>query len=197
MKLRKEGGTVSEIKFLTSNSHKMAEAKEILDRFDVEVIQQPFEKLEIQSDDIVEIAEHAMEEARNEFTGKMLIEDAGLFIPILKDFPGTLSKYVFLTIGCEGVLKLLEDKNDRRAEFRSVLVYSDDEGQKKTFIGKVEGTISGDIRGENGFAFDKIFIANGSKLTFAELSENDKNQISHRSKSFEMFAKWIKSNGEM
>ena len=188
---------MSEIKFVTSNKYKFSEAKDILKRFDIDIIQHPFEKLELQSDDIIEVAENSMDDARKELSGVLLIEDAGLFIPALNGFPGTFSKYVYLTVGCEGVLKLLEDKKDREAEFRSVVVYSVDGGLKKTFLGKVSGRISHEIRGKNGFAFDKIFIANGSKLTFAELSKKRKNEVSHRSKAFEMFAKWIKSNGDL
>ena len=112
-------------------------------------------------------------------------------------FPGTFSKYVYHTIGCQGILKLLENLKDRSAEFRSAVAYCDGKNTKKTFLGVSHGAISHEIRGQNGFAFDKIFIPNGSMLTYAELNEREKNKISHRSKAFEMVAKWLKSNGEM
>ena len=60
------------------------------------------------------------------------------------------------------------------------------------FEGVCEGTIALSYQGENGFGYDPIFIPNGFKQTFAEMTEEEKNQISHRKKATDQLLKFLK-----
>ncbi|TDA32431.1 MAG: non-canonical purine NTP pyrophosphatase, partial [Hadesarchaea archaeon] len=97
----------------------------------------------------------------------------------------------FLTIGNRGVLKLLEGVGDRRAVFRSAVGYCGRDGRPLVFEGRVEGRISLEERGTGGFGFDPIFIPDeGDGRTFAEMSVEEKNALSHRGRAIEGFFRW-------
>jgi len=119
----------------------------------------------------------------------MIVEDAGLFINTLNGFPGPYSSYVYRTLGIDGTIKLINDKDDKKAEFRSIVAFGDS-SIIKTFQGVVRGMISIQPRGRSGFGFDPIFVPKGSEKTFAEMSLEDKNRYSHRAIALKKFARW-------
>ena len=91
------------------------------------------------------------------------------------------------TIGLEGVWRLAEPLEDRGATFRSVVAYCDGETER-TFEGDVRGTLVAP-RGEGGFGYDPVFEYDGR--TFAELSTEEKNAVSHRGRALATFADWL------
>jgi XTP/dITP diphosphohydrolase len=93
------------------------------------------------------------------------------------------------------MLKLMENVEDRRARFLSVIAfYTPMIGGVKIFTGEVEGYIAMEPRGSGGFGFDPIFIpAEGDGRTFAEQSIEEKNKLSHRARAAKKFAEWILS----
>jgi len=115
-------------------------------------------------------------------------DDTGLEVYCLNNEPGVLSaRYAGEQKSNEDNIKLLLsrliEKNDRRARFRTVIalhLY----GNLHTFEGIVEGKIIHEKRGEKGFGYDPIFVPDGYDITFAEMSLNEKNMISHRAKAF-------------
>jgi len=181
--------------FVTGNEHKLEEARSILAPYGIEVVRMPEKKLEVQSDCLEEIARIAAESVgRRDLL--FFVEDAGLFIPALNGFPGPYSSYVYRTIGLRGLLKLMEDVTDRSAIFRSVVALNVPQVGIKTFVGEVYGTIASDIRGTHGFGFDPIFIPHGSSKTFAEMTLNEKNKVSHRAASLTKMAIWLINNNQ-
>jgi len=78
------------------------------------------------------------------------------------------------------LLNRLDEKTDRRAEFRTVITFIGKDGNKHQFEGRIPGVITLEKRGGNGFGYDPIFLPDGYKETFAELSSEIKNRISHR-----------------
>lgn len=182
------------IHFATSNSGKFAEAKKLfsesglgpelkLERFDVELT-------EIQTDDVAELALVSVREAYEKLKKSVFVEDAGLFINSLKGFPGVYSKHAFFTIGCEGVLKLLESNKDRSAEFRAVVAYKDG-AKEKVFKGTCAGSIALQARGREGFGFDPIFLPKGNNKTFAEDAAAKAN-LSHRAQALRQLITYLK-----
>jgi len=116
-------------------------------------------------------------------------DDTGLEVYCLNNEPGVLSaRYAGEQKSNEDNIKLLLsrliEKNDRRARFRTVIALHLD-GNLHTFEGIVEGKIIHEKRGEKGFGYDPIFVPDGYDITFAEMSLNEKNMISHRAKAFE------------
>jgi len=171
--------------FITSNKHKYHEIRRILELeapwIEFEVASN-VQKLEIQSDDLKKIVLFAAENALQGFDEPFIIEEAGLFIDALGGFPGPYSSYVYKTIGCDGILKLMHGVQDRSAEFQSVIALHYG-GIIKLFLGRIRGVIAGEKRGASGFGFDPIFIPENDNRTFAEMSTDEKNLVSHRGKS--------------
>ena len=183
---------VNEINFVTGNIHKLKEVEGILRSYGIKVKMIKVKKMEIQADELIAIAEHAAINAAKEAGVPVVVEDAGLFIEALRGFPGPYSSYVFKTIGNDGIIKLMKGITDRRARFISVVAFAKPEGYVRTFVGVAEGLISVEPRGSMGFGFDPIFIPyEGDGRTFAEMSLDEKNRISHRGKAFRSLAKWL------
>jgi len=170
--------------FVSSNSHKYIEAKTILDSFGIELGFLKLNLEEIQSHSLNEIAEKKAKDAFSKCKKPIIIEDDGLFIDSLNGFPGPYSSYVFETLGNKGILKLVSSK--RNAKFVSHIAYCDKK-ILKTFVGKLDGTISKSQRGK-GWGYDPIFIPKNSEKTFAEI--NHKNELSHRFKALKKFSNW-------
>jgi len=179
------------LKFVTSNPHKFREAEAILGDFGIEVKWMNLEYPELQADTLEEVVLYSLKwlsESKG-IKEPFFIEDAGLFIRSLKGFPGPYSSYVFRTIGNEGILRLMNGIEDRKAKFRSVIGLAID-GKHYTFHGETKGSIADSIRGTL-WGFDPIFVPeNMGGLTYAELGVR-KNLVSHRRKSLELMASWF------
>lgn len=180
--------------FATNNINKFNEARRILGRYKIAVGMLRVKTVEIQSESLEEIAEASVLHAFKQCRLPIIVEDAGLFIEALKGFPGPYASYVYKTIGNEGLLKLMDGVDNRRARFQSVVAYLSEELDTPVcFTGEAFGEITRDIRrGCSGFGFDPVFKPNGSGKTFAEMSIDEKNMYSHRAKALRKFAKWYK-----
>ncbi|ADP77706.1 dITPase [Methanothermus fervidus DSM 2088] len=177
--------------FITSNLHKVSEARKIFEENNIEMEHRNVKYYEIQGS-LEEVASHAAKKLAEKLNHPVIVEDAGLFIKALNGFPGPYSSYVQKTIGNKGILKLMENIEDRQAEFKSVVGYCEPGSKPKIFVGVVKGNISTEEIGDKGFAFDPIFYPEGYKKTFGELDPEEKNRISHRGKSFRKFVSWFK-----
>ncbi len=183
-----------DIYFATGNPHKVAEANAILSKFGIAFKPVPSLKIEIQSDSLEEIAKYAAEAAFRSLRAPLIVEDSGLFIDQLKGFPGPYSSYAYKTIGCEGILRLLEGFDNRAACFECVVVYASKETMR-SFVGTARGSIAEAPRGGGGFGFDPIFISEDrGDRTFSELSPLEKSAVSHRGKAFRSFGEWISAS---
>lgn len=90
----------------------------------------------------------------------------------------------------EGLVKLLTGWEDKSAEALCIFAYCDGQGAPHTFIGTCEGNIV-DPRGDRGFGWCPIFQPVGFDRTFAELSMEEKNQISHRGKAMKLLVSFL------
>jgi XTP/dITP diphosphohydrolase len=185
--------------FATGNIHKFNEARSILTKLDIAVGMLRVKDLEIQSDSLMEIAETSAQDAFKRCHVPVIVEDAGLFIDALNGFPGPYAAYAYKTIGNKGLLKLMENVENRKARFQSAIAYCDIVSCTPVcFEGEAAGTITKVDRrgnGESGFGFDPIFQPAGSDKTFAEMTLEEKNCFSHRAKAMREFAKWYKAEG--
>ena len=176
----------------TSSEDKYREAKEILAEFGVELGRIDAEKIEIQADDPVEIVEYSLRQLEDDGRA-VVMEDAGIFIEHLGGFPGPYSSYVLKRLDNPGILKLMEDIEDRRAHYGSAVTIRIGE-EIKSFIGYVHGMIAESIRGTGGFGYDPIFIPDeGDGRTFGEMTDEEKNAISHRARAFRVLGEWLAS----
>ncbi len=178
--------------FVTSNIHKVREANEILSPLGITVEQNNCGYPELQEDEPEAIALFGAQWAANKLNSEVMVDDSGLFIEALGGFPGPYSAYVFDTLGNQRILKLMEEETNRSAVFRCALGYCCPGEEPLCFSGEVKGEISWDIRGNAGFGYDPIFEINGT--TFGEMTDDEKNRLSHRYRAMVKFAEWIAAN---
>jgi XTP/dITP diphosphohydrolase len=181
------------ILFITGNFHKFEEVRNILNPTGITVGMLRIKGKEIQSDHTREIAENSATEAFNKCHLPLIVEDAGLFIDAYEGFPGPYSAYVYKTIKNEGILKLMENIQNRKATFYSTIAYCSQKTGPVLFEGKIDGEITLTERtgkGNSGFGFDPIFQPIQSEKTFAEMTLKEKNKVSHRAQAVNKFAQW-------
>lgn len=182
-----------ELLFLTSNKHKVLEVSPIAREYGISLIPVENLKIEVQSEDLEEIARNSALIGYAILGKPVLVEDAGLFIEALNGFPGPYSSYVYKKLGVSGIIKLMEGVSDRRACFRSVAYIVDGDIIAKG-VGEVCGFITESPRGSRGFGFDPIFTPGeiAGWRTFAEMDIDEKNIYSHRAKAVrEAFQKYL------
>ncbi len=178
--------------FATGNRGKYIEAVRIAANYGIRLKHLQFEKLEIQSDDLAEIASFAARQASESKRCLVVSEDAGFFVEGLNGFPGPYSSYVFRALGTRGILKLMRAAKNRKASFRATVAYSAPGRPPRCFTGVVRGAVSKRPKGSYGFGFDPIFVPlQGDGRTFAEMSTSEKNVFSHRAKAFTRFSRWF------
>ena len=162
--------------FVTTSDEKNRELSAILG-FELEKIN--VDLIEPQGISVEEVSKVKAEEAFSKAGKPALVEDTGLSIDALGGLPGALIKWFMKSMGTAGILDLLSHKENRKAQAITALSYHDGYSVK-TFTGTVDGTISYEERGENGFGWDTIFIPDGYTQTFAEMLPEEKNKISQR-----------------
>jgi XTP/dITP diphosphohydrolase len=175
----------------TNNPGKLREIREILgvnikSLSDANIVSDPEETG-------INLKDNAFIKANAVYNGTepVFADDSGLFINALGGEPGVNSaRYAEPGHRREKVLKLLEGVTDRTAYFETVICYIDD--NVHFFTGRVDGVITTENRGENGFGYDSIFEYNGK--TFAEMTDEEKNKISHRKRALEKLKKYIEGN---
>ncbi len=122
-------------------------------------------------------------------------DDTGLEIDALNGKPGVRSARFAGpekddAKNLQKVLDQLEGKRQRTAQFRTVIALIMD-GKEYTFEGKVEGDIANKPRGTQGFGYDPVFVPEKGDKTFAEMSKDEKNQLSHRSRAVQQLAAFL------
>jgi XTP/dITP diphosphohydrolase len=128
-----------------------------------------------------------------------LADDSGLCVDALGGGPGVDSAYYAGPDGdfAANLAKLVTTMRDvpdarRGAHFVCVLVARGPGGEEKVFEGRCDGRLLRMPRGGAGFGYDPLFVPAGFELTFAEMDEGDKNQLSHRAHAWEKLAVWVR-----
>ena len=179
------------IHFVTSNNGKFKEVEAKLAPLGFEVVQERHDYPEVQADNLDDVAMFGMEYLKEVGMAEFIIEDSGLFIEPLGGFPGIYSSYILKTLCNPGILRLLGDRKDRGAIFRSCFGHFSTAHGPALIKGECKGSISFEQRGKGGFGFDPIFIPDGEERTFAEMSVEEKNSMSHRGRALEALFKHL------
>lgn len=185
--------------FATNNAHKLEEIKNILG-----------DKVEILSladidchADIPETADtlegNARQKAMYVYTHygmDCFADDTGLEVDALEGAPGVHSaRYASekghdSQVNMEKLLREMEEKNDRKAQFRTIISLIE-KGEEKQFEGVVRGEILRERKGNSGFGYDPVFRPEGYDKTFAELGNEIKNKISHRARAVAALCEYL------
>ena len=185
--------------FITGNNFKFNEIQQLFEQETIKynLIQKDLKTIEIQADTIKSVAEFKLNSVKDKLIGSSFIEDSGFFVDNpLNGFPGVYSSYVMKTIGNKGILNLIDNYEDSKAHFSTVIaLYFKPLNKLLFFEGTVEGKISSLQKGNQGFGFDPIFIPDDIPTkTFAELTTSQKNSISHRGKAWMKLMDFLKEN---
>ena len=187
--------------FATNNRHKLNEVRAIVG-----------DKVEVLSlndigchDDIPETADtlqgNALIKARyiyEKFGVDCFADDTGLEVEALDGAPGVFSaRYAGEECDSEAnmqkLLQNLTGKSNRNAQFRTVIALII-KGEEKLFNGIVKGTITEEKRGDSGFGYDPVFVPEGFSESFAQMSGDMKNSISHRYRATLELSNYLKEN---
>lgn len=176
---------------VTSNKHKLEEYRQGLAPLGVEVEHLRAECEEIQTDALQKVVRSCIEQLKREGHHNFMLDDSGLFVPSLNGFPGVYSAYVMETIGCQGMLRLI-DGLDRKARFECCIGVCSEELGEFSVTGVSPGRIIHEERGTGGFGYDPIFVPDGEERTFAQMDMILKNRHSHRGKAMVLLSAEIK-----
>ena len=189
------------IVFATNNKHKLEEIRSILGSR-VEVLSLADINCH---DDIPEtgttLEANAMQKAEyiaNKYGMSVFADDTGLEVEALDGAPGVYSaRYAGEECDSEANMqKLLENltgKSNRNAQFRTVIAVIV-KGDEKLFNGIVKGTITTRKMGDSGFGYDPVFVPEGFSESFAQMSGEMKNSISHRFRATRQLSDYLKEN---
>lgn len=154
-----------ELTYVTGNWAKILSARQILEPLGFKVNQEKLETIEIQNDDIEEVAKYSAKWASEKLKCNVIKNDTGLCIEALNGFPGTYTHYVDDTLKEDGILKLMEGIENRNAYFKEVIAYCEYGSKPITFVNITKGTIAEYKSGKYGWSWDFIFIPKGQTKT--------------------------------
>jgi non-canonical purine NTP pyrophosphatase (RdgB/HAM1 family) len=161
---------------VTSNTGKAAEFSRLLG-IHVEAMKIPLP--EVQGLDVRDVAKAKALAAFQQVGRPVLVDDSGIEFIAWSGLPGALTSWFMDTVGNDGLIQMLQGFPDRSARVITALGYCSAEGAQV-----VEGVVSGHIAdapaGTNGFGYDPIFVPSGAQKTFAEMSNEEKDDNSMR-----------------
>jgi len=176
----------------TANPHKAAEMRSLLASSEVTVLERPAGITDVdETEDTLEGNAILKARALTVATGLPAVaDDTGLFVDALGGRPGVWSaRYAGEgATYAQNVVKLLDEMRDvldaeRGASFRTVIAVAYPDGDVLCVEGELRGTIAREARGTGGFGYDPVFVVDGDGRTLAEMSANEKNNLSHRARA--------------
>ncbi|MBQ9279849.1 MAG: RdgB/HAM1 family non-canonical purine NTP pyrophosphatase [Clostridia bacterium] len=191
---------MKEIILASNNQNKLREIKEKLDAFGIQVLSQQevgcnFE-VEETGTTFMENAELKADAIHKVTSKPVIADDSGLEVDFLEGKPGVYShRFAGENATDEDrihkILELLDGvpEDKRTARFKCSICYIDEKNEKHFFTGIAEGKIGFEPKGSNGFGFDPIFIYEGK--AFAELTSEEKGQVSHRGRAISLFVDYL------
>ncbi len=189
----------------TNNEHKISEIKKIINEKELYIEFITLRELELNvnpaetADTFEGNAEIKARAFYNAAKIPVIADDSGLEVASLNGMPGVHSarfasfdENILINLNDidrhnrHKLLKLLENTTNRDARFRSVIAFYNGKDMQ-FFEGVCNGKIAYEEHGEHGFGYDSIFIPDGYNVTFAQMSDEEKNQISHRANAIHNF----------
>ncbi len=196
---------IKQLIFASHNPGKIAEIKELLAPYGIEVLSAADAGLPDVEETGKTFEENAYIKARAAAQARhipCIADDSGLCVDAIGGKPGVYTaRYApnrNFDLGMDKLLKELNDTNpqNRAAHFSCVIVIAYPDGAYKAFEGRVDGNIATQKTGKAGFGYDPIFIPTGYTRSFAEFSSEEKNKISHRGRALQKFIDFITAQNE-
>ncbi len=183
--------------FVTGNNHKFEEVSKVLqEEFNVSLEQGAFSFIELDSGNLDDIAVDKAKQAFRKFRIPLIVDDTGLFFNSYKNFPGVNPKWVFDSIGYDGIFRLLQGKS-RRAFFQTCLCYFDGK-TIKIFSDTMKGTITERVikPKKASMPYNRIFVPDGADRALVEMPLEQMNKYLQRAKCARKLGKWLQDREE-
>ena len=190
-----------ELIFATHNQHKTEEAREIAASFiQIKNLKDIgcFEEIPETADTLPGNALQKARYVQEHFHVNCFADDTGLEVEALDGRPGVYSaryagEHCSYQDNVDKLLREMKGKTNRKACFKTVIALILD-GKEYLFEGRVDGRIIEDQRGMSGFGYDPVFLPDGFDRTFAEMSDEEKNSISHRGRAIRQMMDFLKKS---
>ena len=186
--------------FATNNLHKLNEIRSLVPE-DIQILSLREigcnEELPETHETLEENSEEKARYVFEKYKVACFADDSGLEVEALNGAPGVYSAMYAGNHRSDDdnidlLLRELEGKNKRDAQFRSVITYLDSEG-KMTFRGTSVGLILDERKGDNGFGYDPVFQPVGYNISYGEMSLAEKNKTNHRAIAFDQLIAFLKT----
>lgn len=192
---------MNEFIFATNNKHKLSEIQSLAENsFELKSLADMncFEDIPETADTLEGNALLKAEFVYNRFGKSCFADDTGLEVEALNGQPGVYSaRYAGnnhdFEANIDKLLVELAGKTNRKARFRTVIALIIN-NKALYFEGIVDGVITTERKGEKGFGYDPVFLPEGFDKTFAEMTLEEKNAISHRARAVSKLVEYLKSN---
>lgn len=176
---------------VSSNPNKGIEAERILG---VPLLRVSLALPEIQAATVEEITRYKVEVARAKGHERLIVEDVSLGFDELGNFPGPYVRWLLEAAGGTGLAAIAYALNNRSAKAQCCVGYWNGR-TVQTFLGEVAGEILVQPRGQRHFGWDAWFQPRGSAKTFAEMTDAEKDEISHRGRAYRLLAEHLRKAG--
>jgi non-canonical purine NTP pyrophosphatase (RdgB/HAM1 family) len=165
---------------VSSNPNKGIEAERILG---VPLLRVSIVLPELQAATVEDITRYKLEVARAKGFGRLVVEDVSLGFDELGNFPGPYVRWLLEAAGGKGLAAIAYALNNRSAKAQCCVAYWDG-SEGHVFLGECAGEVLIEPRGERHFGWDAWFQPRGSQKTFAEMTADEKDRVSHRGDAY-------------
>ena len=188
---KKEAGG-KQLILVSTNPNKGIEAERILG---VPLLRVSISLPEIQAATVEDVTRYKVEVARTKGYERLIVEDVSLGFDELGNFPGPYVRWLLEAAGGTGLAAIAYALNNRAARAQCCVGYWNGK-EVKTFLGETQGEILVQPRGERHFGWDAWFQPRDSKKTFAEMTDEEKDAVSHRGHAYRKLAEALRKEGQ-
>lgn len=184
--------TAEPLILVSTNPNKAIEAERILG---IPLVRANIVLPEIQARDVEEITRYKLEIARTKGYGRLIVEDVSLGFDELGNFPGPFVRWLLEAAGGKGLAAIAYALNNRAAKAECCLAYWDGT-EGRVFRGETAGEVLVEPRGDQRFGWDAWFQPAGSTRTFAEMTAQEKDAVSHRGRAYRKLAEYLQKQSD-
>jgi non-canonical purine NTP pyrophosphatase (RdgB/HAM1 family) len=178
---------VERLILVSSNPNKGIEAERILG---LPLLRVALALPEIQAASVEEVTRYKLEVARTKGYSRLIVEDVSLGFDELGNFPGPFVKWLLEAAGGEGLAAIAYALHNRAARAQCCVGYWNG-STVTTFLGETAGEILVHPRGPRTFGWDPWFVPAGSAKSYAEMTDEEKDAVSHRGKAYRLLAEHL------
>lgn len=191
-KTEKQQAGGKQLILVSTNPNKGIEAERILG---IPLLRVSISLPEIQAATVEDVTRYKVEVARTKGYERLIVEDVSLGFDELGNFPGPYVRWLLEAAGGTGLAAIAYALNNRAARAQCCVGYWNGK-EVQTFLGETAGEILVQPRGERHFGWDAWFQPRDSKKTFAEMTDEEKDAVSHRGHAYRKLAEALRKEGQ-